>query len=591
VNRLAIVAAVLLVASVVSPLAAASGGAAASNGLTTAQVAEQNQTDDTPALEELRAGGEKPANAPPSVRASGTYSEYALKSLPTGLWVDEENPSSWRYLESGTDVKRDTVQLWSKRGYGASSKDVTVRVAHYQTRERTRNNETERVATNVTTYSTTATLGGGYDFVDVALRSHYQSSYNTVVCVDDGGNCLTNPNGLRWHFNHQTSAAMQATSVDSEGDKIAWGLGFVLLPFLGSSLSFLYGARKAIEAAKSKPYIPWWVGIVAVIATPIVLFGFWDQIVATSVRAPWALSLLGGALTGLVAAIWFGANRQRSMFFRLRPQDYVDVPPEEGGNEAVADGGETEEAQPGRASSALVADLIPANMVHGKNGERYHVSKGFWNWIARVRGATAALEADEEGGELQTRVEVDRGPYEELYFLDPEADDEEVLDYEREGHDWGLPKILWKDEDGWHLNVNLLASGGFVFGISSLLGEVLLASAEIGLLIAGLVVGVRHFATPSDGTLKARLANIHYQRALPTVITNAHEISEASSVTELFDKYTESEMDRRVDQQELEDRRDRTQMGQLTDRYLGADGREERDEEPSENGTEASADD
>lgn len=314
---------VAVVAVVVSPLAAALGGAAAGNGVTTAQQQQENGTDG-PTLEDLRAGGDQPSGAPPSVRASGTYSEYALKHLPTGLFTDESDVSQWRYLERGEDVKRDTVQLWSKRGYGVEEKEVTVRVAHFRTAQR----DNETVATNVTTYQIDATLGGGYDRIDVDLRSHYRSSYRTVVCVDEPGepNCLSNPNGVRWRFNHETSAAMQGVDINSEGDKIAWGLSFMLLPFFGSALSSMFGARKAIKAAKSKPRIPWWVWPVLLVASFVMLFAFWDQVVATSVRAPWALSVIGGLAIGLVAAVWFGDDRRTSLLLRLRPDEFVDSP-------------------------------------------------------------------------------------------------------------------------------------------------------------------------------------------------------------------------------------------------------------------------
>ena len=53
-------------------------------------------------LDQLRPDGELPANAPDSVRASGTFGEYAVKTLPTGLFVDEsEDSRSWRYMQPG----------------------------------------------------------------------------------------------------------------------------------------------------------------------------------------------------------------------------------------------------------------------------------------------------------------------------------------------------------------------------------------------------------------------------------------------------------------------------------------------------------
>lgn len=541
--------------------------------------AGNESTPTGPTASELTEGGERPANAPPSVRASGTYGEYALKYLPTGLWVDDEiQTGDWEYLEPGDEVKRDTVNVWSKRGYGLEGKDVTIRVAHFSI---VRENGSRRVR-NLSRYSVDATLSGGYDYVPLDLRSHYDRQVKTVICIEEPAesNCLEEPNGARWHLEHHSSPANQAIEIDSEGEKFAWGLGFLLFPMLGSALSFMFGARKAIERAKSSPRIPWWIYIVGVVGSIIGLFAAWDQVVATAIRAPWAASIIGGAVLGLVAAVWFGDDRLTALFLRFRASEWSDSPPKDDeARQAAADGGTVDAssdeggrpsvASPGRASSSIVIDAFPIPMVRGANGDRYHVANGFWNWIARARGALAALRTRDDSKPIQTRVEVDQGPYEEAYILDPEESSEDVLDYDPEGHRWEVPRILWKDEDGWHFNGGTLLSGAIVFALLSLAGKILLASSALGLLLGGVVIAVWKFAEPDDGHLEVSLASVHYRRALPFVLRHVEAITEASTTDTLFENWTEAEIDNRLERRELEDKRDRSRMDRLIDKHLG----------------------
>ncbi|MFW5905307.1 MAG: hypothetical protein ACOCUO_00490, partial [archaeon] len=261
-------------------------------------------------LADLKANGERPANAPPSVRASGSYSEYAMKYLPTGLTVDDsEDSPSWRYLEPATTVKRDEVQLWSKRGYDAEDKDVTIRVAYWEGEETIESdNETETVPKNVTTHSIDATLDGGYDYVEIPLRSHFDEPVETVVCVEeaDDENCLEEPTETRWRFTHHTSAASQTISYNTAGGQIAWAIGLLVLPFAGFSAGTLWVSRKMIRAARSGPRISMLVWVIVAIVLVATIGIFWDRVVTTLVAAPWVLSIVSGILLGILASEWFG---------------------------------------------------------------------------------------------------------------------------------------------------------------------------------------------------------------------------------------------------------------------------------------------
>lgn len=103
--------------------------------LATAGAFAQSAKTNPPTLtmDQLMQGGEKPANAPDSVRASGSFGQYAVKSLPTGLLVIEgEDSPMWSFLEPGETVRRNYVRLESRRAFGVEPKNVTVRIAYWK---------------------------------------------------------------------------------------------------------------------------------------------------------------------------------------------------------------------------------------------------------------------------------------------------------------------------------------------------------------------------------------------------------------------------------------------------------------------------
>jgi hypothetical protein len=576
----------------VTPVSGQSGGGAA----------------DDLGLEELRPGGDHPANAPPSVRAGGTYSEYAVKHLPTGLLVRESPDSaSWRYLRQGTTVDRDKLQVWSKRGYGEPEKEVVIRVAYWQrgTRTITAEDGSERqvpVAENVTTHSTSATLGGGYDFVTVNLRPHFDQPRKAVMCVQEPGepSCLANPReGVRWRFSHHTSETSKVAPVSSLGGQLAWGYGWLVLPFFLASVVTLYGGRAAVRQAKAPPNIsPVWY-IVGVVILALVLIGAWDFVAETLATAPWVLSAGAGVILGVIAVEWFSSETYGALFLRLSLTDGAPDPPGDApGEGAVADGGEQPPADKANAPGVLAADAIPVPFARGEDGARTAVRDGLRRWWARARGARADFDPD---GNMRTRVEVDQGPYEELFFLHPE--DDEALSYEPERHELKLPELIEHEEIGLedgetetrrNLNVAPWILGLGWLGATWFGGQLLVGSSTLGVLLgAGALVAFK-IARPVSGHLKANLAPLHYHRAVGTMLQHAEGVSEAKAWDTLFRELSEEKAENKADKSDLADEASSSQLDQLFDRYTGrSDGAGggpvgRRDEEPD---TEAPADD
>ncbi|GAA3865798.1 hypothetical protein GCM10022627_15130 [Haloarcula argentinensis] len=562
---LGLVALVIVTGAVAPAVAQSDNGSAADRKLT---------------LEELAPGGSKPANAPDSVRSNGKYGEFVVKVLPTGLLVDEsERSPSWRHLEAGQTVKRDYLQLWSKRAYGAEEEDYVVEVAHYkvgQEQVQTENGEarTRKIATNVTRYERTVTMGGGYDYARIDLRSHYEEQVRTVMCVrgESDKSCLENPGDSRWTFNHQSSKATLPVETNSAGARLGWGLVSLLIPFFAGSVVTLYGGRKAVAKAKAGPQISaiWWV----LTAVGGILFTVlaWDWLAGTLIRAPWLVSAAGGILLGVIAVEWFGRNTFGAGFLQFQlaegfdPTDPADV--EEAVQEAQeATDPDADSGGPEDAPGVLKAKLHIARFARGDTGARSAIRKGIRKFWARARGASADLEVD---GNMQTRIDVD-GPIDELYLMDPE--DEEPLEYVPEHHAIEFPDLVTYEEteDGdviRHYHPVPWIAGGLTLGAGWVGSQLLTGSGLLGLAVAGLGLFAFKIARPRDGELSANLAPLHYHHAVGSMLTHARGLADAKSWDEWFRNYAESEAESHADRKELLDDRSESQMDEIYNRYV-----------------------
>ena len=357
-----LVLALLVVTGAVAPAVADAGdsGSAAARNLT---------------LEQLNPGGTKPANAPPSIRQNGRYGEFAVKHLPTGLMVDEsEDSPSWRYLRQGTTIKRDSLQLWSKRAYGANQRNYTVEIAHYRVGQEKftaddGTTRTRQVAQNVSTYSRTVSISGGYDYEQIDLESHYNNRYRTVMCVRQPNepSCLENPGDTRWTFHHQSSRATLPIETNSAGGRLGWGILSLLLPFFGATVTVLYGGRKAVERAKAGPQISaiWWV-LFAVAGLLALVIG-WDYLSNTLIRAPWLVSAAGGILLGVIAVEWFGRRTYGVGFLQFHLDDGFD-PTDPADVEQALEANQDNDGDAQDAPGVLKASFHIAQFARGDDG-------------------------------------------------------------------------------------------------------------------------------------------------------------------------------------------------------------------------------
>ncbi|AFK18637.1 hypothetical protein E6P09_07625 [Haloferax mediterranei ATCC 33500] len=554
-----------------------------------AQSAETNPP--TLTMDQLMQGGEKPANAPDSVRASGSFGQYAVKSLPTGLLVIEgEDSPMWSFLEPGETVRRNYVRLESRRAFGVEPKNVTVRIAYWKVGTVTKELEDgtvveESVAKNVTTHTQTVTVSAGYSKpVRIDLHPHYDEQVRTTMCVEEPGepNCLANPGAKRWTFYHASTKAAKPIETNSEGSRLAWAIGLITLPFAGFTAVTLFAGRRLVEKARGSPSISLLAWVLVLIGTGTAMVLFWNQISSSLIRAPWMLGVIGGIFLGILATEWFGDNSYLALFVRLRAKDGMDsmvrqASPTDGGDrpdpladDLATDGGESSrqsvdmDAVPGR----LIADVYPQRMVRGMDGTRSAVKRGLAKFYARARGARADMMTN---GRPQTSIEVTGGPYEELFFLDPESPN--PVEYEAERHEIRFPDLIIRDEDGnANVNAKAIIGGLAALGASWLLGDVLLDSASIGLLIGGFVLFVTKVMRPVEGRFGVDLAPVHYGNALATLLRHADQIGNVKSWETLFDRFHAEKAENKAENKALSDRAEASQMDTVAKRYLGDDG-------------------
>ncbi|KAB1193621.1 hypothetical protein GJR96_09275 [Haloferax sp. MBLA0076] len=576
----------LVVLSVLVPI-----GAVAQSDETASNSSTANASGLT--IEQLSQGGQKPANAPDSVRASGSFGQYGVKTLPTGLLIIEgEDSPMWSFLTPGETVRRNYVRLESRRAFGVEPKNVTARIAYWKAGTVTREledgtTEPVPVAKNVTTHSQKVTVPAGYSKpVRIDLHPHYDDRVRVTMCVQEEGepNCLTEPSEKRWTFYHASTKAAKPIQTNSEGARLAWAIGLIALPFAGFTSVTLFTGRRAVEKARGSPDISLLAWILALIGIGAAMVIFWRQLSSSLIRAPWMLGVIGGVFLGILATEWFGDNSYLALFVRLRAKDGMDSMvrsasptetdsrPDPLAEDVATDGGSSSrqtvdmDAVPGR----LIADVYPQRMVRGTDGVRSAVKRGLAKFYARLRGARADMETN---GRPKTSIEVNGGPYEELYFLDPESPN--PVEYTPERHEIRFPDIVTRDEEGRiDVNVKAILGGTTVLGASWFLGGVLLDSAAIGILVGGFALFVTKVMRPVSGRFGVDLAPVHYGNALAAMLKHADQIGNVKSWETLFDRFHAEKAENKAENKALSDRAEASQMDTVTRRYIGGDHRE-----------------
>jgi hypothetical protein len=365
-----------------------------------------------------------------------------------------------------------------------------------------------------------------------------------------------------------------------------------------TTLVTLFGVRRLLDRALASPKISLLVWVILGIIGVAGVFLIWDSIVEMFVLRPFLVAVPVGIFLGVVVAEWFGDSTYLAAAIRFSldevqdPGQQVDHGDLDTGEDA-GDGADLEDhdAVPGstedsdRAEGVMSMDIVPMRMVQHEDG-RAAASEGGLPFLARARGARADVETD---GNPLTRIEVNGGPYDEAFLLDPESDD--PIDHEPEGHRWHIPMPISREKierDGetvtrWETNIK-----PYVLGIGALAagwvgGALLFTNGLLGIAVSGLLVTLLGVLKPDPGHLKMDLAPLHYHTAVGTMIQHASKLGDAKSWQSMYEEIKREKGRNRAEEKSLQDRGARSQAEAISEEYTSNEP-EYNDSDPAENG-------
>lgn len=606
------VGAILLVLVAVSSLVFVPVAAADSHqtdGDTDPQNASATKAPHDYTLQELDADGYRLEDAPPGVRPAGPYNEFGVKYLPTHLWVIQTEDSPWwSWLGSRTTNERGKIQFLTNRpremgDVKVDDLEITLRIGYYQrgTEKYEEGNvtKTRPAATNISTQTEQIEVSDGRDSVMVDVQPHFDEPREATMCAQmeslDEYDCLQNPDhDLRWQWTQHASEYAKMMPQQSLGAQAL--RGFLLVAILAVVTAIAaYAVRKLIDIAEDGPRISWITAMVIGIGHIILLLIFSDQIFELLVTRKYLVPGYMGLWLGLLIAQWFGAPTYLAAALRVRMKDVRDSStsvddefleanqehPDAGATPAAADGGQTVEkaAQPGADESGVSKGIISLDIVpirlSRRSGERTVAgSGGFLSWIAKLRGGPTKLQFN---GNPQTKVDVDAGPFDEAFFMDPESDD--PYRHDPISLEPSLPPIKKpvpiETENGtevrheWNI-------GPYGIGLGALLTSYLAGGFILGTNIGGLLIGivlVTLFGVlePDEGDAQIDLAPMHYGSAVAAMITHAKKLGNAKTWQEMYYEKSEEEAKNRAQESTLQAGSEMSQAQAVYNEFTGSE--------------------
>ncbi|MFC7096051.1 hypothetical protein [Halobaculum marinum] len=637
-STVVILAALLVAAAFVPAASAATGAASSSSGVALQQDGDSVNTTTVSSpdhtYESLSRTAAHPNGAPPSIRPSGSYAEYAIKHLPTGLFYFD---GFEQYAGRGTKIERTSFEFWSKRPYQTASnpipdKTVTLHTVIWKkkTVTVTENNQTrqEPIATNITETKHTLTLGPGYTTHDIELPKKWDSSYRLTVFV------ASESDTARWQYTYNPSKTAKVVPAQSSGARTLYIAALFGVAALAAGVS-LKGSRGLLKKAGAGPDISLLVwGLLVVPGAFVVFFVLgWDWTIQQLVTAPWLFPIMLGCVVGFMATVWFGDYTFTDLFVRLKLDDNIpdyapmDVPNEtaptgrgvvdvevreistltDGGVTATGKAGQMQavvdsfkqsmssggassrseryERTPGTTQElsladipgVISADVVPRKMTRYEDGSIGPIRSGISAFLARAKGAATKLKTD---GNPHNRIGVDKGPYENLYFVDPEY--EQVIDHKPESWTFNFPKLLEKrvDEDdvaSWVVNWKAVIGGPLALATGWVFGSLTLDNGPLGAVLIALALTWMYVVEPRESWAYTELSPIHYDRVVEVVMSHASALSEVSSLEDSWNGWVNSETKRRAERRRLADAKSKTQSEAINEEFLASESNEEED--------------
>ncbi|WP_226010518.1 hypothetical protein [Halomicrobium salinisoli] len=509
--------ALLVTAPIVGVVSTAAGQSSAGNA----------SEDSEYTLSELKQDGPHQGNAPPSVRMGDSRSFWLVHWPANNPFADVGSVEGGEYLPEDHTLGRNVIHI---RTWTYEDLQKTVHVVYWEKGTRTvqQGNTTveEPVARNVSHVSHDVTFDRGRPTVPIDLRTHDEPVQVTMW--------IEGYEWARWTFQHKSIATTQSVDINSAGDYLTSViLDFLLWIVVGG---FLAGAacKRALDEAHSGPgygYEPWFLGLT--IATGLGSLLFYESLADLVVNAQYVLALYVVGILAIVMLETYTTNVSKALF--LRPTlEHAESPT---GDDAF---------------DVIDAEAREEKIVRAPDGTVSVITPGLFPFLARVFGKSARLENVEQ---LRTRVPLGESKWDELFVVDPEAD--ELIHYSQEGWEMEFPPFNREYAPTYGLvGVALaIAVGAVHYGIAGFWPVAAVTAA--GLLTWG--------ATPVDGVAGVDPAPVHLRSAFGTMLQFAEDVDDAKR----FDEVKEQLDSERVQKQRDVDREvadhDRTLVEEMLD--------------------------
>ncbi|WP_276298801.1 hypothetical protein [Halorussus lipolyticus] len=502
---------------------------------------------------ELADYGTVKSNAPSkAIRPFGDAGSFWIRHVPVRFMA---SPEDREYVEPRTVVQRDSIYVGSFRGWDSEELDATFHVVlwEFETVERTtEDNETvtERVVTNATHTTVSATLAGGdYGYAELDLPAHYGDPMLVTVWLEG------HREDVSWRFRYSVSEAAQSVPMQTAGGIAGYAALWMFAPCMLTSVGVVALDRRFLDKVGNGPMVSVLEVVFALaVATFLAVFVWYNGLLELLATAPWSVGIAGGALLGVAVLFAFSEDPEEVLFFQLTSgEDSASINDDGTGRWHV------------RTRAYDVVETADGRKIR---------REGWIPWLVAVwpfHDAAPTVDVDEAA--LGTRLV---GPeeddeYDEVFLSDPTAD--APIDYEGasltfstpdlldwpESEDelvagrWPVPSVAWGPLVGafllvglaWHVGGLLFNEGfGIAFGV-----------------LAALATVVR----PTVGKSELNLAPAQYGALVENLITHAREFEDVADREYWKGEALTEKADKRAERVRQQEERDRTTFEKITD--------------------------
>lgn len=467
-------------------------------------------------LEELEHAGVRASeSAPASTRRWGDTGSLWVRYVPSGIAGVGGNPSTWNYLEAGTEIERSSVYLGWMGAWGGGGESLDVDIVYWdkgevRVEDEQGNVRFEPAAVNQEVRETTVEIPHSYAETEVDLKPSYDEAQRVTMFVEGSEGTA------QWTFNVHTSRAAEPVAVDTRSDLALW-IAAVLAGALVVILASLYGARQLHRNAGAGPGYPLWIygALVIPVGFMSIVFGY-QNVINTVAEAPWILIPPVALVTVIAAVTWWGDETRRVTVIDL---DLTDP----------------EVREDGSGKFDIHISTFPIATVGGAAREKTEgvVLDGISAYLARTRGAIPEWDI---GGDPSV-VYNGKGSTDEVVFTDPF--DEDPIHFEREG--WSLSHLYrspepsdMPDDAGAIDKIAIylegvawaeLLAGAAIVAVGYIAGDVVFSAGLLG-AAAATVPAFMWMARPIKGTCKVNAAPGSFGSVVKQMILAGEELED-----------------------------------------------------------------